>query len=62
MLTFTAKPTIGFYPNGGGAYYILEQTYGTYWLDLEQTKEFLPVEIPKIDRYNFRIHLLKYQS
>jgi hypothetical protein len=59
-------------PVGGGAspyqvlngaqYWLFEQTYGTYVLDLEGMKDFKPQEIKEIDEWNITIPLLKYES
>lgn len=45
-----------------GDYYILDQPYQTYWVDLNKMDKFHPKELPHIDRYNIDIPLLRYQS
>lgn len=42
------------------AYEIYDLTYQTYVVDLQNMSEFVPEEIPQIDRYNITIPLLRY--
>ena len=43
-------------------FYIIDGTYETYVLDLSQTSQFAPTELPNIDRYDFEINMLRYES
>jgi hypothetical protein len=47
---------------GESAYWILDQTYETYVVDLNAMQGFAPREIPNIDQYDITIPLLKYQA
>lgn len=45
--------------NNDPTYAIFNQGYETYWLELSRQASFEPFEIPKIDRYNFTLNLLR---
>jgi hypothetical protein len=45
---------------GNTLYYILDHKYGTYVLDRNRIREFAPEEMPKIDKYNLTIPVLRY--
>jgi hypothetical protein len=47
---------------GGTTYYVFDQPYQTYVLDLEKMDRFGPREIPALDRYNIKLPLLRYVS
>jgi len=50
----------GYWSSGDGRYYLMEQTYGTYVLDVEQMSRFEPTEHPHINEYSLKIPLRKY--
>lgn len=68
--TTLTLPEIGNPPAGSGSewdrattqYYLLENTYRTYVLDLGQMSEFRPNEYPNINEYSITIPLIRYQS
>ena len=47
---------------GTNLFYIIDGTYETYVLDLSATPQFAPLELPNIDRYDFAISMLRYES
>ena len=47
---------------GTEAYFLLDQPYRTYWLDTEQMRKFLPSEVPRLNRYNISIPVMKYKA
>ena len=46
--------------SGTQTYYVLDQLYRTYVLDLDKFKKFSPLELPAIDQYEINIPLLRY--
>ena len=42
--------------------YLVDGTYETYVMDLSQTSQYAPTELPNIDRYDFEINMLRYES
>lgn len=50
------------FAGGGINYWVLDQRYETYVLDVERMKRFAPEERPQIDRYKINIPLLRYEA
>lgn len=50
------------YTEADTAYYVLDQRYETYVVDLQQMTSFSPVEQDQLDRYDIEIPLLRYES
>ena len=46
----------------GNDIFLIDGTYETYVLNMDETPQFDPVELPNIDRYNFAINMLRYES
>lgn len=44
------------------AYWILDQRYRTYVVDLQRMQQFAPMELPNIVRFDITIPLLRYES
>jgi len=47
---------------GGNGYYIFNQPYRTYVVDIQRMSEFAPRELPQLDKYDIRIPMLRYQA
>ncbi len=47
---------------GGSTYYVFDQPYQTYVVNLERMKEFRPAELRALDRYSIDIPLFRYIS
>lgn len=45
---------------GGNGYYVFDQPYQTYVVNLEKMKTFLPAEVPALDRYDIKILVRRY--
>lgn len=52
----------GAFTVSGAAYYIMDQKYSEYTLDLEKMKTFEPKEITNLDEYEISLPLLRYQA
>lgn len=48
--------------SGGTGYYIFDQPYQTYIVNLEAMNTFAPQELPALDRYSITIPLYRYES
>ena len=62
VLTLANHYSVGTNYQPGNEIYLIDGTYETYVLDLSQTSQFAPTELPNIDRYDFQIDMLRYES